>query len=68
MTDIIESLRHQRDLLGAALCKLLQAQQIIRPDVEVVGPELLMIAESEIERLMINRRVKRGPLRNPEIT
>ena len=45
MPDTIDSLRNQRDALAEALGKLLQAYGIVRTDVAMTGPELLMVAE-----------------------
>lgn len=49
--DTIESLRHQRDLLAQTLGNLLVAMNVIRSDVCLTGPELLLTAETAIEHL-----------------
>lgn len=43
--ETLDQLRNQRDLLAEALGKLLQAYGIVRPDIAMTGPELLMAAE-----------------------
>ena len=47
--DTIESLRHQRDLLGDALGRLLVAIGMTRADAPLTGPELLLAAETYID-------------------
>jgi hypothetical protein len=42
----MESLRHQRNLLGEALGKLFVVQKVIRSNVTLTGPELLLAAET----------------------
>lgn len=45
----MNSLRNQRDLLAAALGKVLIHYGIVRADAELTGPELLLAAETAVE-------------------
>ena len=49
MDDTLESLRHQRNLLAAALGNVLGAYGVIRRDAPMTAPELLLAAETAIE-------------------
>jgi hypothetical protein len=44
-----DGLRNQRDLLAAALGKVLVHYGIVRADAELTGPELLLAAETAVE-------------------
>lgn len=44
-TETVGGMKHQRDLLGEALGKVLVAAGMIRADVDMTGPELLLAAE-----------------------
>jgi hypothetical protein len=58
MSDTIEGLRHQRNLLAEALGKLLLAYGIIRADAALTGPELLLAAEDALQLAEYIEKVK----------
>lgn len=49
--ETVETLRHQRDTLADALFRLLVAQGVLRTDIGMDGPQLLLAVETAIEHL-----------------
>jgi hypothetical protein len=50
---------HRERLLGGALCDILVAMSVLRPDVEPTGPELLVMAQDAV-RLLNEQAVERA--------
>ena len=49
--ETAKQLKHERDLLGEALGKILIAADVVREDANLTGPMLLCIAEDYTDHL-----------------